>query len=151
MSQLTPLVSAHHGAFFMMDQEGEEPVLKLVATYAYKERKSVSNRFRSGDGSGRPVRAGEEDHPPHPGARGLHPDQLGLGRGQLDDRFNLALEEHRQDDDVERRRLAQPRADSGCSPGTRVRRMVFFSSAHWSDQTLARAEAVETLLRSLYA
>src|SRR5438876_392889 len=50
MSQLTPLVSAHHGAFFMMDQESEGPVLKLVATYAYKERKSVSNRFRPGEG-----------------------------------------------------------------------------------------------------
>src|SRR5205814_7447817 len=50
MSELTPLVSAHHGAFFMMDQEGEGPVLKLVATYAYRERKSVSNRFRLGEG-----------------------------------------------------------------------------------------------------
>src|SRR3977135_2805307 len=27
MSQLTPLVSAHHGAFFMIDQEGNTPVL----------------------------------------------------------------------------------------------------------------------------
>ncbi len=50
MSQLTPLVSAHHGAFFMADQDGAEPVFKLVATYAYKERKSVANRFRIGEG-----------------------------------------------------------------------------------------------------
>src|SRR5437762_271448 len=50
MSQLTPLVSAHHGAFFMIDQEGGERVLKLIATYAYKERKSVANRFRVGEG-----------------------------------------------------------------------------------------------------
>src|SRR5437870_774572 len=50
MSQLTPLVSAHHGAFFMMDQEGGERVLKLIATYAYKERKTVGNRFRIGEG-----------------------------------------------------------------------------------------------------
>src|SRR3954462_742553 len=50
MSQLTPLVSAHHGAFFMADQEGATPVLKLVATYAYKERKSVANRFHPGEG-----------------------------------------------------------------------------------------------------
>jgi HAMP domain-containing protein/signal transduction histidine kinase/CheY-like chemotaxis protein len=50
MSQLTPLVSAHHGAFFMMDQEGGAPVLKLAATYAYKERKGLSNRFRLGEG-----------------------------------------------------------------------------------------------------
>ncbi len=33
MSQLTPLVSAHHGAFFMADQDGgAPPELKLVAT-----------------------------------------------------------------------------------------------------------------------
>src|SRR5258708_4985750 len=50
MSQLTPLVSAHHGAFFMMDHDGAAPVLKLVATYAYKDRKSVANRFRPGEG-----------------------------------------------------------------------------------------------------
>jgi HAMP domain-containing protein/signal transduction histidine kinase/DNA-binding response OmpR family regulator len=50
MSQLTPLVSAHHGAFFMVDQDNAAPVLKLVATYAYKERKSVANRFRIGEG-----------------------------------------------------------------------------------------------------
>src|SRR5438309_4387381 len=48
MSQLTPLVSAHHGAFFMMDSE--EQVLKLVATYAYKERKTLANRFKLGEG-----------------------------------------------------------------------------------------------------
>src|SRR5206468_3789066 len=41
MSQLTPLVSAHHGAFFMMDQEGTTPILKLRSTYAYRERIGV--------------------------------------------------------------------------------------------------------------
>jgi signal transduction histidine kinase/DNA-binding response OmpR family regulator/HAMP domain-containing protein len=50
MSELTPLVSAHHGAFFMMDREESQPVLKLIATYAYRERKSVSNRFSPGEG-----------------------------------------------------------------------------------------------------
>src|SRR5437762_1640009 len=50
MSELTPLVSAHHGAFFMTDQDGGAPVLKLAATYAYKERKTLSNRFRLGEG-----------------------------------------------------------------------------------------------------
>src|SRR5207248_3257697 len=38
MSEQTPLVSAHHGAFFMVEQEGNTPVLKLATTYAYKER-----------------------------------------------------------------------------------------------------------------
>ncbi len=50
MSELTPLVGAHHGAFFMMDNEANVPTLKLTSSYAYRERKSVSNRFRLGEG-----------------------------------------------------------------------------------------------------
>jgi signal transduction histidine kinase/HAMP domain-containing protein/ActR/RegA family two-component response regulator len=50
MSELTPLVSAHHGAFFMMDVEVNAPMLKLTSTYAYRERKHVANRFRIGEG-----------------------------------------------------------------------------------------------------
>jgi HAMP domain-containing protein/signal transduction histidine kinase len=49
MSELTPLVQASHGAFFFMD-EGEGKTLRLLATYAYKERKHVANRFRLGEG-----------------------------------------------------------------------------------------------------
>jgi HAMP domain-containing protein/signal transduction histidine kinase/DNA-binding response OmpR family regulator len=52
MSELTPLVSAHHGAFYMVDspeKDEDEAELKLIATYGYKERKSVSNRFRFGE------------------------------------------------------------------------------------------------------
>jgi HAMP domain-containing protein/CheY-like chemotaxis protein/signal transduction histidine kinase len=49
MSELTPLVGAHHGAFFLADQEGTLPVLKLTSTYAYRERKNISNRFRPGE------------------------------------------------------------------------------------------------------
>jgi HAMP domain-containing protein/CheY-like chemotaxis protein/signal transduction histidine kinase len=50
MSELTPLVSAHHGAFYIMDREDNVPVLKLIASYAYKERKHVGNRFLLGEG-----------------------------------------------------------------------------------------------------
>ncbi len=50
MSQLTPLVSAHHGAFFMIDSEESAPILKLTSSYAYRQRKSVSNSFRLGEG-----------------------------------------------------------------------------------------------------
>jgi CheY-like chemotaxis protein/HAMP domain-containing protein len=50
MSELTPLVSAHHGAFYIMDDENQTPVLKLIASYAYKERKHVANRFQLGEG-----------------------------------------------------------------------------------------------------
>ena len=50
MSELTPLVSAHHGAFYIMEDEANVPVLKLIASYAYKERKHVGNRFHLGEG-----------------------------------------------------------------------------------------------------
>ena len=49
MSELTPLVSAHQGAFFLMDSEEGAPLLKLTNTYAYRERKGVANRFRIGE------------------------------------------------------------------------------------------------------
>jgi HAMP domain-containing protein/CheY-like chemotaxis protein/signal transduction histidine kinase len=50
MSDLTPLVGAHHGAFFLADGEGKEFSLRLIASYAYKARKNVANRFRPGEG-----------------------------------------------------------------------------------------------------
>jgi signal transduction histidine kinase/HAMP domain-containing protein len=51
MSELTPLVSAHHGAFFLMEEgDPDGPVLKLTNTYAYRQRKGVSNRFELGEG-----------------------------------------------------------------------------------------------------
>ncbi len=50
MSELTPLVGAHHGAFFLMDPDDKVPTLKLTSTYAYRERKTLSNRFRLGEG-----------------------------------------------------------------------------------------------------
>jgi CheY-like chemotaxis protein/signal transduction histidine kinase/HAMP domain-containing protein len=48
MSELTPLVSAHHGAFYLADEE--QSALKLIASYAFKERKHVANTFREGEG-----------------------------------------------------------------------------------------------------
>jgi signal transduction histidine kinase/CheY-like chemotaxis protein/HAMP domain-containing protein len=50
MSELTPLVSAHHGAFFLMENAAEGPALALMSTYAYRQRKGISNRFRMGEG-----------------------------------------------------------------------------------------------------
>jgi len=50
MSELTPLVSAHHGAFFMMESVDGSAALVLTSTYAYRERKNVSNRFSLGEG-----------------------------------------------------------------------------------------------------
>src|SRR5437762_1037134 len=50
MSELTPLVSAHHGAFFIADQDAGGQLLKLIASYAYRHRKHVANRFGLGEG-----------------------------------------------------------------------------------------------------
>ncbi|AIE86376.1 HAMP domain-containing protein [Fimbriimonas ginsengisoli] len=50
MSELTPLVSAHAGVFFIADSTTGETMLKLLRAFGYKERKSVSNRFHLGEG-----------------------------------------------------------------------------------------------------
>jgi HAMP domain-containing protein/signal transduction histidine kinase/DNA-binding response OmpR family regulator len=51
MSEISPLVSAQHGAFFLTEiDDGSAPELRLIASYGYKQRKSVSNRFRLGEG-----------------------------------------------------------------------------------------------------
>jgi signal transduction histidine kinase/HAMP domain-containing protein/CheY-like chemotaxis protein len=50
MSELTPLVSAQHGAFYIMEMEEDDLVLKLKGTYAFRERKNLSNRFALGEG-----------------------------------------------------------------------------------------------------
>ncbi len=50
MSELTPLVSAHHGAFFIAGAEGGAVELRLRASYGYQERKSVKSSFKLGEG-----------------------------------------------------------------------------------------------------
>jgi hypothetical protein len=50
LSDLAPLVTAHHGVFYLIDSSGDETSLKLLASYAYKDRKTVANEFRVGEG-----------------------------------------------------------------------------------------------------
>lgn len=51
LSELAPLVSAQHGVFYLMESGGNhEPLLKLLSTYAYRERKHLANQFRLGEG-----------------------------------------------------------------------------------------------------
>jgi HAMP domain-containing protein/signal transduction histidine kinase/DNA-binding response OmpR family regulator len=50
LSELAPLVGAQHGVFYLNDAVNEEPLLKMFASYAYRERKGISNRFRLGEG-----------------------------------------------------------------------------------------------------
>jgi signal transduction histidine kinase/CheY-like chemotaxis protein/HAMP domain-containing protein len=62
LSELAPVVSAQHGVFYVMempkeeaseaseDPEHHEPSLKLLASYAYRNRKNVGNKFALGEG-----------------------------------------------------------------------------------------------------
>jgi len=51
LSELAPLVSAQHGVFYLMESgENHPPYLKLISTYAYRERKHLANRFFLGEG-----------------------------------------------------------------------------------------------------
>jgi HAMP domain-containing protein/signal transduction histidine kinase/CheY-like chemotaxis protein len=51
MSEISPLVKAQHGAFFMVDAEEEaKPALRLLASYGYKKRKNLANEFLFGEG-----------------------------------------------------------------------------------------------------
>jgi HAMP domain-containing protein/CheY-like chemotaxis protein/signal transduction histidine kinase len=51
LSELAPLVSMQHGVFYLNEgTETSEADMKLLASYAYRERKNISNRFKAGEG-----------------------------------------------------------------------------------------------------
>ncbi len=50
LSELTPLVSAQHGTFYIADAEEENPVLKLLAGYAISDQGDVPKQFKIGHG-----------------------------------------------------------------------------------------------------
>ncbi|MEZ0392975.1 MAG: HAMP domain-containing protein [Pseudobdellovibrionaceae bacterium] len=50
MSELTPLVDARQGTFFMAESEGDDTSLNLIASYAFTERKRVSNKYKLKEG-----------------------------------------------------------------------------------------------------
>src|SRR5204862_3808688 len=52
LSELAPVVSAQQGVFYIMDTPAktDESSLRLLASYAYKERKNIDNRFKLGEG-----------------------------------------------------------------------------------------------------
>ncbi|MEA2382776.1 MAG: hypothetical protein QOH72_2747, partial [Solirubrobacteraceae bacterium] len=65
MSEVTPVVAAQHGAFFLVEHDapGAEGVLRLIASYGYRPQPGVPDRFRLGEGlvgqcalDGRPIR-----------------------------------------------------------------------------------------------
>jgi GAF domain-containing protein len=50
LSELAPVVAAQHGVFYIMDASKEDAKLRLLASYAYRQRKNVDNEFRLGEG-----------------------------------------------------------------------------------------------------
>ncbi|APR78272.1 Putative SigmaB asociated two-component system sensor protein [Minicystis rosea] len=50
LSELAPVVGAQQGVFYMMDSGKDDPALKLLASYAYKQRKNIDNTFKLGEG-----------------------------------------------------------------------------------------------------
>ncbi|MBD2514035.1 HAMP domain-containing protein [Nostoc sp. FACHB-973] len=50
LSELAPLVGAQHGVFYLMDSADNSTYLKLISSYAYRERKHLANRFFMGEG-----------------------------------------------------------------------------------------------------
>ena len=49
LSELAPVVSAHHGALYIMSNSAEEHELKLLASYAHRQRKGAKERFKLGE------------------------------------------------------------------------------------------------------
>ena len=50
LSEIAPLVNAQQGAFYTVEAEVGEPVLDMIASYAFTERKHLNNRFRLREG-----------------------------------------------------------------------------------------------------
>jgi HAMP domain-containing protein/signal transduction histidine kinase/CheY-like chemotaxis protein len=51
LSELAPLVSMQHGVFYLNEgPDTGEADMKLLASYAYRERKNIGNRFKAGEG-----------------------------------------------------------------------------------------------------
>jgi CheY-like chemotaxis protein/signal transduction histidine kinase/HAMP domain-containing protein len=50
LSELAQTVSVHQGVFYTVEESEGEPELRLLASYAFRERKHLANRFRIGEG-----------------------------------------------------------------------------------------------------
>nr|WP_245844830.1 HAMP domain-containing protein [Noviherbaspirillum humi] len=50
LSELAPLVSAHHGVFYMMDSQNQTQRLNRIASYGYRSNRKVPDSFGPGEG-----------------------------------------------------------------------------------------------------
>jgi HAMP domain-containing protein/CheY-like chemotaxis protein/signal transduction histidine kinase len=50
LSELAPLVSAHHGVFYMMDSSDSDARLRMIASYGYRSSRKLPTSFLPGEG-----------------------------------------------------------------------------------------------------
>ncbi|PSR17021.1 two-component system sensor histidine kinase/response regulator, partial [filamentous cyanobacterium CCP3] len=50
LTYIAPLVEAQQGLLYLMDADSDPPRLRLLSSYAYQERKHLSNEFALGEG-----------------------------------------------------------------------------------------------------
>jgi HAMP domain-containing protein/CheY-like chemotaxis protein/signal transduction histidine kinase len=50
LSELAPLVSAHHGVFYMMDSQELDARLRMIASYGYRSSRKLPTSFLPGEG-----------------------------------------------------------------------------------------------------
>ncbi|BAY39482.1 multi-sensor hybrid histidine kinase [Nostoc sp. NIES-2111] len=50
LSKLTPIVDSQQSVFYVLDQNSDEPAFKLIGSYAFNERRHLTNRVRLGEG-----------------------------------------------------------------------------------------------------
>jgi signal transduction histidine kinase/CheY-like chemotaxis protein/HAMP domain-containing protein len=60
LSELAPVVAAHHGVFYIVDAMQGDPKLRLLASYAYTNRDDIPQEFAWGEGLVGQAAAGRE-------------------------------------------------------------------------------------------
>jgi len=50
LSELAPLISAHHGVFYMMDSQALDARLRMIASYGYRSSRKLPTSFLPGEG-----------------------------------------------------------------------------------------------------
>ncbi|QJE01670.1 response regulator [Massilia forsythiae] len=50
LSELAPLISAHHGVFYMMDSQETDARLRMIASYGYRSSRKLPTSFLPGEG-----------------------------------------------------------------------------------------------------
>ena len=85
------MVGAQHGVFYIMEHgQARTPELQLLASYAFRSRKNVSNVFQLGEGLVGQAALEREKIVLDARAAGLHPDHLRPRRGAAAERDRAA-------------------------------------------------------------